>query len=129
MSEAYQYGEKQKIIFDLCQRNPEWTSIDLMKATGWPYSEVRGACRGVGIKPPGVLKPVPIDRGIPIPKVARGIGKEFKYPWPQMEIGDSFLFPSHVSYSTAVGNAAKSGERLEMKFAVRWTLAGLRCWR
>ena len=39
---------------------------------------------------------VKIDRGFSIPPDVYNHGNT-KYPWREMEVGDSFLFPKHVS--------------------------------
>src|SRR6185369_1499740 len=117
------------IISDLCRANREWSSADLMRETGWRYSQVRGAFYNLGIKPRSKYKSIPIDKGIPVAKIAYGLNREFKYPWRDMEIGDSFLFPGTISSSTAASNARDAGRRLDMKFSTRWTPAGFRCWR
>ena len=129
MTDTYVYGEKKQTIISLCERNPGWTSRDLMRETGWSYPTIRTACRNARIKLPSAYISIPIDRNIPMPKIAYGIGKTNKYPWPEMKIGDSFLFPPKVAYSSAHGNARDTGKRLGKRFAIRWTADGLRCWR
>lgn len=71
-----------------------------------------------------------IQRGIPIPTVKpRGPGgsKLPTYPWREMEIGDSFLFPESIgraSYSAAI-QASQNGR----KYVVRAVDGRFRCWR
>jgi len=66
-----------------------------------------------------------VEKGVPMPSA-----NVAKYPWRQMEIGDSFLFPEDVSGDTASNNAAAASKRLAPKrFSVRKTQDGYRCWR
>jgi hypothetical protein len=63
-----------------------------------------------------------VDRGIPMPAPhAR------KYPWKELEIGDSFLMggkPRQVAH--AVSRASRAYKR---KFSYRKTSEGVRVWR
>jgi len=71
-----------------------------------------------------------IQRGIPIPRrVGRGRNgnREPKYPWSQMQIGDSFLFPEEIGRSAH--SSAYKASRGGKKFAVWKTDSGYRCWR
>ena len=128
MSEV-QYGSRKRIIADLCRANPDWSSADLMRETGWRYSQVRGAFYNLGIKPRSKYKSIPIDKGIPVAKIAYGLNREFKYPWRDMEIGDSFLFPTGSNYWTAAVSVRDQTQRLGKTFSFRSTAEGLRCWR
>ena len=75
---------------------------------------------------------IKIDKDVPMPDVRGGLGRKIKYPWPDMEVGDSFL----------VGDAAKSKKGLyhsiifspskryaPKRFSQRATPEGLRVWR
>jgi hypothetical protein len=72
-----------------------------------------------------------IQKGIPIPNVkprGRCGTSPSKYPWAQMEPGDSFLMPSHVapnSFWMLTKNASKDGR----EFKIYKTDNGYRCWR
>lgn len=49
-----------------------------------------------------------IEKGIPLDQ-SRGNGHRAKYPWRQMEVGDSFVMDSHIqSASGKVGAAQKA---------------------
>jgi len=69
---------------------------------------------------------IKIDKGIP---VSRSNGHA-RYPFAELEAGDSFLFPSHMKMSI-------TGSRLDYwrkkfpdrKFVTRTTPEGVRCWR
>lgn len=71
---------------------------------------------------------IKIDKGIPFQPVKRG-KRDSKYPWMEMEIGDSFLFPANLKKSTACNNASFASKRHGKKFVVRKTPEGYRCWR
>ena len=68
---------------------------------------------------------IKIEHNIPIPE--RTIRAPW-YPWHEMAIGDSFLFPDSMKRSgyTAVRQAS---ERYAKTFVARATAQGLRCWR
>ncbi len=46
-----------------------------------------------------------IDSGIPIPRLACNRGTYVKYPWKQMKVGDSFVFPAKANHRTTVERA------------------------
>ncbi len=52
-----------------------------------------------------------------------------KYPWREMQIGDSFLVGHQVKGSTIRSGASIAGRKHGREFAVRRTPEGLRCWR
>lgn len=66
---------------------------------------------------------IKIEAGIAIPVKTE---RQAKYPFKDMKIGDSFLFPvKHPAHSSI-----KSAEtKYNMKFKVAKTDAGYRCWR
>jgi len=67
---------------------------------------------------------VKIDKDVPIPT---HITKIPKYPWREMEIGDSFLLETKESGATFAGQASK---RLHPKKSIsRKTDEGYRVWR
>jgi hypothetical protein len=68
---------------------------------------------------------VKIEKGVPIAGPYSWSGNK-KYPWEEMEVGDSFLFPEYLEspYTQAV-SASKNGR----EFVVRSTREGFRCWR
>lgn len=71
-----------------------------------------------------------IQRNVPMPNVkprGKGGAKTPKYPWQEMNVGESFLFPTEIgraSYAAAI-QASKGGR----KFKVFRTGDGFRCWR
>lgn len=71
---------------------------------------------------------IKIDKNIPIPpsKLGEGGGK---YPWSEMEVGDSFLWPSEKQQKQASALAVATGRRLNKRFATRKTPEGVRVWR
>jgi hypothetical protein len=58
-----------------------------------------------------------------------GAGRPPKYPWATMKIGDSFLFPDHLKSQSCYNIAKYGGLRNGVKFSVRKTDEGYRCWR
>ena len=65
-----------------------------------------------------------VEKGIPVP------GK--KYPYLEMEVGDSFLIPTTVKHPAGVGregrnHAARHGK--DMDFKAMKVADGYRCWR
>ena len=68
-----------------------------------------------------------IEKGIPMPPVVKNGIAEKKYPWLQMEVGDSFLIPDKPS--RAVGSLIASHNRNGKRFACRTVEGGTRVWR
>jgi hypothetical protein len=72
-----------------------------------------------------------IQKNIPMP-VTKPRGKNGRrteiYPWRQMQVGDSFLFPERIGRGAYAAAKARSNSGAE-KFEVRKTEAGFRCWR
>lgn len=66
-----------------------------------------------------------IEKGIPAPEYFR---RSRKYPYDQMEIGDSFAVPAGMAESCRTG-ASRYGKRHGKKFSVHTTPDGVRCWR
>ena len=63
----------------------------------------------------------PIDKGIPLPK---------RYPFDQMEVGDSFAVPEGINRTRVSVAAMRYGRDHGMKFTVRQMPdRSLRCWR
>jgi hypothetical protein len=72
-----------------------------------------------------------LDRSVPIPMNA-GRGNK-KYPWADMQIGDSFFVPAGI-LNTLRTRAAEAGRKHNMKFVARsWEhdggVEGVRIWR
>lgn len=63
-----------------------------------------------------------IEKGVPMPKSGRK-----KYPFGQMEVGDSFYTENH--FRTVAPSACGYGQRHGKKFSVRKEGEGTRCWR
>lgn len=75
-----------------------------------------------------------IQKGLPVPKPNRGgpgTGRPAKYPFRQMEVGDSFLIPlrpngDYMGLGTTVSYATK---QTGFKFTTRREPTGTRVWR
>lgn len=72
-----------------------------------------------------------IEKGIPIPMGAGRKGPPIKYPWPDMEVGDSVFFDGEPKGADAKqGTAARLwGNNHGRKFAARKEGNGVRVWR
>lgn len=66
-----------------------------------------------------------IEKGIPVPTTRQG---NYKYPWDEMEVGDSFFIKGKVR-----AQIAPSIKRIEVTRGVKFTAHqvedGLRVWR
>jgi hypothetical protein len=67
-----------------------------------------------------------IEKGIPVPEYAGRGGRTNKYPWEDMEVGDSFFVPAEGKKSPPRWHHRKErGER----YHVRRMEGGWRVWR
>jgi hypothetical protein len=73
------------------------------------------------VLPPGVYL---VEKGLPVP----GPTMPCKYPWDQMEVGDSF-FVEGGSVTTLGASAYSAAKRLGWKFTTRTVPGGARSWR
>jgi len=73
-----------------------------------------------------------IEHGVAMP------GRRHKYPFPELEVGDSFFVPfkdpssrdETVRLAVTIGSSAcHCGKKLGRKFATRTVEGGLRAWR
>lgn len=69
-----------------------------------------------------------IEKGIPITRPLNGPGSGSKYPFKELEIGDSFLVPNKTTNAFAA-SVSYWGRRLKRKFTSRATEGGVRVWR
>jgi hypothetical protein len=65
---------------------------------------------------------ITIDKGVPMP-----VGSATKYPWLQMEIGDSFF--TNVSTSTMGAGHSARAKKDGHKYVTRKEGTGCRVWR
>jgi hypothetical protein len=71
-----------------------------------------------------VYEHIKIERNIPPPESKRMT----KYPWGEMKVGDSFLFPEGKAAPSE--SARSASQRYKPKrFVARRTEDGYRCWR
>ncbi len=67
------------------------------------------------------MKMLPIDKNVPLPA---------RFPFEQMEVGDSFVVPSGMHRTTVSIAALRYGRKHRMKFITRKMPDGtIRCWR
>lgn len=52
-----------------------------------------------------------------------------RYPFAQMKVGDSFAIPDEIKSGSIKVNASRYGKQNNMKFTIRRTADGYRCWR
>lgn len=72
---------------------------------------------------------IAIDKDIPLPPKKGGFGQPRKYPWNEMEIGDSFVLMAKNMPCASAG-ASTTGKRLGFRFTVRRENGGgFRVWR
>jgi hypothetical protein len=69
-----------------------------------------------------------IEKDHVVPASVTGIGRREKYPWSQMEVGDSF-FVANGELRKVAGAACHAGRRANKKFVVRAVEGGVRAWR
>ena len=73
-----------------------------------------------------------VESGIPVPptgkgRYLRGKYRRPKYPWDEMEIGDSFFYDG--KRSTVDGNAGSRGRQTGEYYISRAVMGGTRIWR
>lgn len=66
-----------------------------------------------------------IEKGVEIPRKGRGRGRPSKYPWADMEVGDSFRVPNRKHPPNPPCKQLGAGK----KFVSRPTDDGYRIWR
>lgn len=73
----------------------------------------------------------PIQKGLDKPKIARNFqsARTSRYPFHQMEVGDSFLVPNRAK-NTLTTYASEQGKRLGAKFSTRliWMVPNGEAW-
>lgn len=72
-----------------------------------------------------------IEKGIPLPESNKARGRELKYPFRKMLVGDSFVVPvsTRLEYQKLSSAASQAGIRSGMKFATRRVDGGVRVFR
>lgn len=65
-----------------------------------------------------------IERGVPLP-VARN---QRRYPYPQLQVGESFFVPA-VTQNNIANQAYRWSRKLGRKFETRKRPGGVRVWR
>ena len=73
-----------------------------------------------------------LEKNVPLPNDLEYMGAKRKYPWLEMEVGDSFAIPEgrHESVRTASAAWVLRHPERDMRFSVRKLEDGTyRCWR
>lgn len=73
------------------------------------------------------MSEIKIEKGIPIPEGDGRRGRAPKYPWRNMEVGDSFFVREKPS--AVARGACEAGKRCGRKFISRRIDDGVRIWR
>jgi len=71
---------------------------------------------------------IAIDKDVPMP-VAKPTGTTRIYPFAEMAIGDSFVFPDYVRFPAETARAATRKHRPKQFMTRRVKGGGVRCWR
>ena len=71
------------------------------------------------------MSDVKIDKGIPMPESKNSS----KYPWGELEIGDSFLAVGAKTISSLTNSKRGAALRYGMEYITRTTPEGIRVWR
>lgn len=67
------------------------------------------------------MSKLPIDKGVPLPR---------RFPFADMQVGDSFAVPPDVKRPAVTVAAMRYGRKHGIKFTIRLTAdRTLRCWR
>lgn len=69
-----------------------------------------------------------VDENIPMPPRKRGSGRKSRYPFEQLEVGQSFLVTDR-KYASIGSTVARRNKQGEPKFAARTVNDGVRVWR
>ena len=71
-----------------------------------------------------------VDKHVPLPPRAKGMGREPIYPWTKLGVGDSFAFPKKVKRATASALTYRTAKTKGLKLALRVMENGeIRVWR
>jgi len=70
-----------------------------------------------------------IDKNVPIPESQSGPGRPRKYPFPDMEVGDSFYAEGKKEAEKADVASKKYGTKYGCRFTCRRDEGGGRIWR
>ena len=70
-----------------------------------------------------------IEKGVPLPDQSSRGGRRGKYPWAELEVGDSFFVPGKTARQ--LGGANTGGRRAfpDRRFVSRTVEGGTRIWR
>ena len=75
-----------------------------------------------------MTEPISVEKGVPLPPEKRG--RPTRYPWDEMNVGDSFLYSKRHAMSRHASSAASSAGRSRgWTFTTRKVPEGVRIWR
>lgn len=70
-----------------------------------------------------------VERGIPLPPPVHAGGRPVSYPWPDMEVGDSFFTAKSIRKTVAHTNKHGRYGQFTARVATRDGVKGYRVWR
>lgn len=72
-----------------------------------------------------------VDKGVPLPNPRVRGGKLIKYPWDELQVGDSFFVPTGSVKNIQVmrSNCHQRSQRSKHRYIVREVTGGYRIWR
>jgi hypothetical protein len=70
---------------------------------------------------------VKIDKGLPIPESV--LGRPLKFPWNEMEVGDSFIIKAQQYVSVRANITHRNHKYRDRHFVIRAFEDGYRVWR
>lgn len=71
----------------------------------------------------------PVEKGIPLPPKSK-TGPRTRYPFEEMQVGDSFLVPDGKAKNRALAIAmTRAGKMLGTQYTQRQVSDGVRVWR
>ena len=77
------------------------------------------------------MSEIKIDKGVPIPKID-GLGRHHKYPWHDLNVGDSFFVPNATTrrFCSSVNRIQKTlGISMKCRTVTENDIKGVRIWR
>jgi hypothetical protein len=70
---------------------------------------------------------VKVDKGVPMPE--SNLGRPIKYPWNEMEVGDSFIIKTEDYLSVRSNISYRNNVHRDRHFVIRKIEDGYRVWR
>ena len=107
-----------------CLINDEWVEASPFLDFNLAYRRRPRTCQQEEIV---MTTDIKIESDIPLPSSLAGRPK--KYPFSEMNVGDSFVIQSRSERDSISGIVSRLSKKNGTKFTVRKTADGYRCWR